>query len=112
MLQAAGRLAAVAALVGIGGAILLGAGGRPLEDSTVAVLILGAMVSTGTAVQLLGPPMGRPGKPSTASIVFLLAVAAAGAALAVAANPVIAIGVLYILYAIVFLTRARRLQAE
>jgi hypothetical protein len=110
--RAAGRTAAVAALVGTGGAILLRAGGRPRTDSTVAVLILGAMVSTGTSAQLLGAPMARAGKPSMAKIVFLFIVAAAGVALAVAANPVIAIGVLYVLYAVVFLTRARKPQAE
>jgi hypothetical protein len=88
-------------------AVLTAAGAAVLPD-VAGVLVLAALVSTGTAVLFLGGPTARTGTPARLAIAILLVAAAAGVALAVAVEPVILVGVVYLAYVGALLIRASR----
>jgi hypothetical protein len=88
------------------------AGAAVALPDIAGVLVLAALVSTGTAALFLGGPAARAGGRYEPYIALLLAAGAAGIALAVAVDLVIAVGVVYVAYTGVLLIRARRRAAE
>jgi hypothetical protein len=72
------------------------------------VLLLAALVSTGTAALFIGGPAVRAGTGFELTVALLALAGAAGVALAVAVDAVIAIGVVYLAFAAALLIRVRR----
>ena len=86
-----GWVAAVAALVGGGGATALAL--RGADHDVVGVLVLVALVSIAGATHLVGAPFARSGKPSLARIALLFVASFSGAVLTVLVASVVALGV-------------------
>ena len=71
------------------------------------VLVLTALFTGGLAVLHTGAPFARSGKPSALRIALLFAAAPAGVVLTVAVGPVVALGVVFLAYAIGVLATSR-----
>ena len=72
------------------------------------VLILAALVCTGTAALLLGAPAARDGRHFELIVALLVVATAVGVALAVTVDAVIAVGVVYMAFVTSLVIRARR----